>query len=198
VNLEPKRPELFLYLGSAYFRDKQYDRAAEILQEGLIIDDKSKDLHFQLGVVLEKQQRFKEAVGAFRRVIALDPKHAEAYNYVGYMYAERGENLDEAVALISKALDLEPDNGYFIDSLGCYPEALRELERAVQKAKEPDPVIFDHLGDAYVKAGRHEDALAAWERSLQLDPTSAGIKKKVDELRQRLGRLKGERSKATP
>jgi tetratricopeptide (TPR) repeat protein len=205
VNLEPKRPELFLYLGSAYFRDKQYDRAAEILQEGLIIDDKSKDLHFQLGVVLEKQQRFKEAVGAFRRVIALDPKHAEAYNYVGYMYAERGENLDEAVELITKALDLEPDNGYFIDSLGWayyqqgrYPEALRELERAVQKAKEPDPVIFDHLGDAYVKAGRNDDALAAWERSLQLDPTAAGIKKKVDELRQRLGRLKGEPSKATP
>ena len=55
VNLEPKRPELFLYLGSAYFRAKQYDRAVETLQEGLSIDDKYKDLHFQLGVVYEKQ-----------------------------------------------------------------------------------------------------------------------------------------------
>jgi tetratricopeptide (TPR) repeat protein len=138
-------------------------------------------------------------------VIAIDPKHAEAYNYVGYMYAERGENLEEAIQLITKALDLEPENGYFIDSLGWayyqqgrYPEALRELERAVQKAKEPDAVIFDHLGDAYVKTGRHEEALAAWEQSLQLDPNAAGVKKKMDELRQRLGRVKGERSKVNP
>src|SRR5206468_11893188 len=113
VNLDPKRPELFLYLGTAYFRDKQYDRAVETLQEGLTLDDKHKDLHFQLGVVYEKQSRFDDAVGAFRRVISIDPKHAEAYNYVGYMYAERGQNLEEAIQLIRKALDLEPDNGYF-------------------------------------------------------------------------------------
>ena len=75
------------------------------------------------------------------------------------MYAERGQNLAEAVDLINKALALEPDNGYFIDSLGWayyqqgkYPDALRELKRAVDKAKE-DPVIFEHLGDAYIKNG---------------------------------------------
>ena len=91
-----------------------------------------------------------------------------------------GQNLDEAIQLISKALELEPENGYFIDSLGWayyqqgrYPEALRELKRAVERAKD-DPVIFDHLGDAYAKSGLSEDALAAWERSLQLDPESTG------------------------
>ena len=68
--------------------------------------------------MFEKQQKFEDAVRQFRHVITLDPKHAEAYNYVGYMYAERGQNLDEAVTLIGKALALEPDNGYFIDSLG--------------------------------------------------------------------------------
>jgi len=119
------------------------------------------------------------------------------------MYAERGQNLDEAVSLIGKALALEPDNGYFIDSLGWayyqqgkYPDALRELKRAVEKAKE-DPVIFDHLGDAYAKNGFEEDALAAWEKSLSLDPSSDGVKQKVQEVKSRLRRAQGERSKAS-
>src|SRR2546428_3430477 len=118
------------------------------------------------------------------------------------MYGERGQNPEEAIQFISKALDLEPDNGYFIDSLGWayyqqgrYGEALRELKRAVEKAKEPDPVIYDHLGDAYAKNGLTEDALAAWEKSLQLDPTADGVKKKLEELRSRQQRVKGERSR---
>jgi Flp pilus assembly protein TadD len=142
-------------------------------------------------------------VRAFRRVIALDPKHAEAYNYVGYMFAERGQNLEEAVTLIKKALELEPENGYFIDSLGWayyqqgrYPDALRELKRAVEKAKE-DPVIYDHLGDAYAKNGFDEDALIAWEKSLALDPNAEGVAKKIQDTRSRLRRVQGERSKAS-
>ena len=127
-------------------------------------------------MVYEKQQKFDDAVREFRSVIALDPKHAEAYNYVGYMFVERGQNLDEAIDLINKALALEPENGYFLDSLGWafyqqgkFPDALRELKRAVDKAKE-DPVIFEHLGDAYLKNGFDEDAATAWEKALQLDP----------------------------
>src|SRR5262249_55917838 len=164
------------------------------------LDAKNKDLLFQLGVVYEKQTRFDEAVRTFRDVIKLDPKHAEAYNYVGYMYAERGQNLDEAVQLISKALELEPDNRYFIDSLGWayyqqgrYPDALRELKRAVEKAREPDPVIYEHLGDACAKNGLEQEAVAAWERSLQLDPAADGVKKKIEDTVARLQRRKGER-----
>ncbi len=203
MNIDPKRPELFLYLGTAYFRAKEYDRAAQTLQEGLTLDDKQKDLHFQLGVVFEKQQKFEDAVRQFRQVITLDPKHAEAYNYVGYMYAERGQNLDEAVTMIGKALALEPENGYFIDSLGWayyqqgrYAEALRELKRAAATAKE-DPVIFEHLGDALIKNGFDEDAAAAWEKALQLDPAADGVKKKLEDVRTRLRRAQGERSKAS-
>jgi tetratricopeptide (TPR) repeat protein len=135
--------------------------------------------------------------------MAIDPRHAEAYNYVGYMYVERNENLEEAIRLISRALEIEPENGYFIDSLGWayymqgrYPDALRELKRAVEKAKE-DAVIFDHLGDAYAKNGFEQDALTAWEKSLSLDPESDGVKKKVEEVkrRQRTSAGKGEPSK---
>jgi len=120
------------------------------------------------------------------------------------MYVEKGQNLDEAVQLIGKALEIEPDNGYFIDSLGWayyqqgrYPEALKELRRAVEKAREPDAVIYDHLGDACAKNGLEQDAVAAWERSLQLDPAADGVKKKLEDTTTRLQRLKGERSKTS-
>jgi tetratricopeptide (TPR) repeat protein len=118
------------------------------------------------------------------------------------MYAERGQNLDEAITLIAKAIELEPDNGYFIDSLGWayyqqgkYGDALRELKRAVERAKE-DPVILEHLGDAYVKNGLDSEAIDAWEKALRLDPTADGVKKKIDDLHGR-GRTKGDRSKAS-
>ena len=103
-----------------------------------------------------------------------------------------------------KALELEPDNGYFIDSLGWayyqqgrYPDALRELKRAVEKAKE-DPVIFEHLGDAYVKNGLDEDAARRLgEVARSSIPTADGVKKKVEDAKSRLRRVQGERSKAS-
>ena len=119
------------------------------------------------------------------------------------MYAERGQNLDEAVKMIAKAIEIEPENGYFIDSLGWayyqqgkYPEALRELKRAVEKTKE-DPVILEHLGDAYVKNGLDAEAIATWERALKIDPAADGVKKKLDDMQRRRGRVTGDRSKAS-
>ena len=171
-----------------------------MLREGLSVDDKNKDLHFQLGVVLEKQQRFDDAIKSFRRVLVIDPKHAESYNYIGYMYAEKGTNLPEAVQLIQQALALEPENGYFIDSLGWayyqqgrYPEALRELKRAVSLAKE-DPVLYEHLGDAYLKNNLTNEAIEAWEKSLKTDPdgpTAGQVRTKIKETRENQTRAKG-------
>jgi tetratricopeptide (TPR) repeat protein len=107
------------------------------------------------------------------------------------------------VNMIAKAIEIEPENGYFIDSLGWayyqqgkYPEALRELKRAVEKANE-DPVILEHLGDAYVKNGLDAEAVATWERALKLDPSADGVKKKIEETQQRRGRAAGDRTKAS-
>jgi Flp pilus assembly protein TadD len=179
INLDPKRPDLFLYLGLAYSRANQHDRAVGAYQEGLTLDDKHKDLNFQLGVVYEKQGKFDAAVSQFRRVIALDPKYAEAYNYAGYMMAERGIRLDEAEQLIKKALELEPDNGYYIDSLGWafyqqgrYEDAVRELSRAVELTRgKEDAVIYDHLGEAYPKRRRRPRSRPGRSHSSLTPPT---------------------------
>jgi Flp pilus assembly protein TadD len=112
------------------------------------------------------------------------------------MFAEKGIRLEEAETLIKKALELEPGNGYYVDSLGWayfqqgrYDDAVRELSRAIELTRgKEDAVIFDHLGDAYAKLGRDAEALRAWERSLELDPTNETIQQKVQQARQQEGR----------
>jgi len=105
------------------------------------------------------------------------------------MYAEKGIRLDEAMELLEMALALEPDNGYFVDSLGwiyyqkgMYDEALKELERAVLLA-EDDPIIYDHLGDVYLKKGSIDKAVEAWEKSLEVDPEQEKVRKKIEEVK---------------
>jgi Flp pilus assembly protein TadD len=103
----------------------------------------------------------------------LDPKNANALNYLGYTYAEMGIRLDEAEALVREALKYKPDDGYIIDSLGWvyfqrgdYETALVHLRRAAELAPE-DPVILEHVGDAYRKLGDPARALIFYRRSLE-------------------------------
>jgi Flp pilus assembly protein TadD len=97
--------------------------------------------------------------------------------------------------MIRKALSVEPDNGYFVDSLGWvfyqmgrYDEAARELERAVELTREEDPTILEHLGDAYRKAGRRDAAHRAYLKSRQLDPRNEAIQEKIEALEQNSGK----------
>ena len=128
-------------------------------------------------VALEREDRFTEAVRDFRRVLEIDPDNAEALNYLGYTWVDRGENLREAFDMIEKAVELEPDSGAITDSLGWahyklgnYTEARRYLEKAAELSPS-SATIIDHLGDVYWKLGRYREAGYQWERALDLDPT---------------------------
>jgi tetratricopeptide (TPR) repeat protein len=103
------------------------------------------------------------------------------------MWIEQNTNLDEAAHLIRRALDLEPGNGAYIDSLGWlyfkqgkYQEALTELMRAAGALEEPDAVVFDHIAEACEKLGKKAEAILYWQKSLQLDPTSKAVAAKLD------------------
>jgi Flp pilus assembly protein TadD len=126
-----------------------------------------------------------------KSVIRKNPDHAEALNYLGYTYADRNVNLDEALELIQRALELKPESGYIVDSLGWvyyqkgdYERAIKELERAVAMTPD-DPVINEHLGDGYLKLNKKAKALEAYKRALQLDPKvdqSKKLKEKIKAL----------------
>lgn len=132
---------------------------------------------FHRGICLVEMDRFKEAIGDFQTVLEINPDHADALNYLGYSWVDRGENLDEAFEMIRKALKLEPNSGAITDSLGWahyklgqYSEARIHLEDAV--ALSPDSAtIIDHLGDVYWKLGRFLEAGYQWERALDFNPT---------------------------
>jgi tetratricopeptide (TPR) repeat protein len=141
-------------------------------------------LLYGLGVASEKTGDVRGAVTALKRLLRARPRDASALNYLGYLYADRGIHLQEAVLLIGRALEIEPENGYFIDSLGWayfrlgrIEEARQELERA--SALAADAVIFDHLGDVYRRLGRNEKAREAWGRSLELDPQNDQVRAKL-------------------
>lgn len=130
-------------------------------------------LRYALGVAQDRAADRTAAIATMEALIAANPDHADALNFVGYGYAERGVELEEAERLIRRALDLQPENGFFLDSLGWvhfqkgeFARAAEELQRADALAG-PDPAILEHLGDALRAAQRPSEAAAAYGRALQ-------------------------------
>ena len=124
------------------------------------------------GAMYEREKNYDAAEKAFRNVLMSDPENAGAMNYLGYMFADRGIRLEEAQQLISKALDLEPDNGAFEDSLGWVYYRLNKLDQAADELRlavdkvGKDPTVHDHLGDVYFKQGKIREAIQQWEASM--------------------------------
>lgn len=186
----PDKPEPMLYLGSFYEEKEEFNKAEKVFKKALIIDPKNIELHFRLGVVYDKLDKKEAAIESMKTVINLDPHNANALNYVGYIYAELGINLDEAERLIKEALKYSPDDGYITDSLGwvyykkgLYKDALKLLKKAADLVPD-DPTIFEHLGDAYLKMNDKKKALMFYERSLlKREKDKADIEKKILELK---------------
>ena len=152
---------------------------------------------FQLGAVLEQDGRYVDSERAFRSVLERDSSHAATLNYLGYMLADRGERLEESVDLLLRAIEIDPRNGAYLDSLGWAYLKLDRLELAethLRQASEQmvrNSVIQDHFGDLLLKLGRHDDAIAAWEAALAGDREEidvSQIERKIQESRQHLGR----------
>jgi Tfp pilus assembly protein PilF len=121
-------------------------------------------------------------------VLAIDPDNAEALNFIGYSYADRGMNLEEAEKMIVKALKIKPDNGYLIDSLGWVHFKKNQLNSAVKYLKQalellPDDVnVIEHMGDVCVKLNKTKEAQEMYNRALKIDPKNSPIQKKLEDL----------------
>ena len=191
--------DLRLITARAYVLEKA-GRAAEAvtwLTQALVAQPRAERLRFALGVARDRAGDRAGAIHTMQSILEGSPDDAEAMNFVGYSWAEKGERLDEAEKLVRRAVDMEPDNGSFLDSLGWIlyqrgdlPGAISTLERA-EALTGPEPTILEHLGDAYRRSGREADATRAWRRALQvldegaesdLPGQQAGIEKKLRDL----------------
>ena len=208
--VEPSRP---LDLYAASLQAKAGDVAGAIAFLENLLDEAPEDAEvlYNIGVIHGEAKNVEEAIRYMRIVLGLDPDHAGALNYVGYTFAERGENLDEAEAMIARALELKPDDGYITDSLGWVyymrarpllaagnvaearlwlGRAAAELERAA-KLTGGDPVISEHLGDVHLALGQKKVALDHYEEAMRLEPRAAeqpDLQRKLEQLRDELRR----------
>ena len=181
-----------------YQRDKKFKDAEKTLLTAEKFFKNKEGYHFMLGSMYERQKDYEKAEKTFKKVIELNPKHAAALNYLGYMLADRGVRLDESLSLIQKAVDLDPNNGAYLDSLGWayfklnrVDEAETYLKKALDRVRK-DPTIHEHLGDVYYQKGQYADARAAWELSLangQDEEETRKVQKKIDDLKVKLASL---------
>lgn len=167
--------EVYLDLAQVLERCKKYPEAEQDAQKalGLAKDSSSKEsAWFMLGIIYERQKKWDLAEGEFKKALAANPTNAAVLNYYGYMLADRGLRLDEATSMIQRAVQQDPNNGAYLDSLGWayYKQnKLTEAEENLRKAVEHqmhDPTILAHLGDVYAKMGQKDRAVDLWERSL--------------------------------
>jgi tetratricopeptide (TPR) repeat protein len=182
---------LEFYTALAHSRSKDYAAsikhftAAELLAKRDEPERLTGLFFFQVGTAYERHKDFKQAENYFRQALKLAPDFAEALNYLGYMWAERGENLTEAKEMIEKAVKQEPENAAFLDSMAWVlfklnqpKEALDWQLKALKHQKEPDATLHDHLGDIYLALKEPQKARDQWEKSLAIEP-SEEIQKKL-------------------
>jgi tetratricopeptide (TPR) repeat protein len=183
-----REPRVLLLLGSLLVQGDSLESAIPLLEEAASADTTDPRVFYELGVAYEQLDRISESAAAFRRCLNLDPENASAYNYLGYMLADRGVELEEALRLITTALSFDPDNGYFVDSLGWVyyrlgrlTDARRELERAVQLAGD-DPVVREHLGQVYLDVGMRDEARGQLRKALDLGSESEEVLRALEAL----------------
>lgn len=182
---------VYVALAQMYIRLHQWKDAEDALNSADKLSTKPEEKQFVLflrGSAYERQKKFDLAEESFRKILATDPANAMVLNYLGYMMADRGSHLEEALGYIKKAVDQEPQNGAYLDSLGWVYFKMNNMESAeenLRKASERipnDPTVHEHLGDLYHKTGRLKIAAAQWERALDEWNHSAPADVDNDEL----------------
>ena len=207
----PGAPEIVYYLAIAQREAKQTQQAVATFEEALHEAQADQDneivnakFYFNYGATAEQAGLYEKAADLLRKSIALDPANAaEAYNYLGYMWADHNMQLDEAEEMIKRALEIEPNNGSYLDSLGWakfrkgkFDQALADLLRAAKSMGREDPVVFEHIGDAYLKLDRVPEALEAWQKALALDPKNKELAEKIESTKATI--TKGSPAKTNP
>ena len=178
---DPKDIRSYLAYGSVLSQDKDYVEMALTYETAISVIGPAPtrndwNLFFQAGIANERLKHWPKAEAHFKRALELFPDQPQVMNYLGYSWIDMNINLEEGMDLIRAAVDLRPNDGYIVDSLGWahfrlgqYDDAVRELERAVE-LKPADPTINDHLGDAYWRVGRELEATFQWKRALSNEP----------------------------
>jgi tetratricopeptide (TPR) repeat protein len=212
LNGKPEDREIYITLAQMNTRLKRWSDAEEALNKAESLSTTAEDkeyVYFLRGSTYEREKKYDEAEAEFKKVLSIHPQSAVVLNYLGYMNADRGVRLDESLNYIKQAVNLDPANGAYLDSLGWayfrlgkYDLAEENLTRASSHMGK-DPTVQEHLGDLYQKTGRLKLAAAHWERAIEewsktvapeVDSESlAKVQQKLDAAKVRIAKEESEK-----
>ncbi len=193
IERDPKNYDAIVTLGNIYRNNEDYANAARVYDMAIALINEPVQGHWRVyyydGIAHERLKQWDVAEKAFRRALELAPDEPMVLNYLGYSMIEKKINLTEAMEMVKKAVELRPNDGYIIDSLGWayyqlgdYEEAVTHIERAVELLPA-DPIIAEHLGDAYWKVGRRLEAKFQWQHARDNKPEPEDLKRIEDKLK---------------
>jgi tetratricopeptide (TPR) repeat protein len=189
----PKNYDALVTLGNLYRVNEAHAKAVDAYTQALALLPKLEKEHWRIlyyrGIAYEAQKQWDKAEPDFRQALTLQPEEPLVLNYLGYAMIDRRQNLNEALGMVKKAVELKPNDGYIVDSLGWayyqlgdYEEALTHIERAVDLIPS-DPIIGEHLGDVYWKVGRTLEAKFQWQHAKDNKPEAKDLKRIEDKLK---------------
>ncbi len=192
VNEHPNDEDALSALGNLQRAHDHYAEAAATYTKAIAISTKPEKANWALyyfrGIAYEREKNWPPAEADFKHALELFPDQPLVLNYLAYSWVDKGLNLDVALPMLQRAVELRPTDGYIVDSLGWadyklghYEEAVKELERAID-LKPGDPVINDHLGDAYWRVGRKLEAHFQWNHARDLGAEPEDMPRILDKI----------------
>jgi tetratricopeptide (TPR) repeat protein len=196
ITQNPDDLETIMALGNVLRGHKKFAECANVYSKGASAIQKPEKSNWVVfyfrGICYERSKQWAKAEADLTKALELFPDQPHVLNYLGYSWIDQGIKLDEGMAMIKKAVQQRPDDGYIVDSLGWayyrvgnYEEATKQLERAIE-LKPEDPTINDHLGDAYWRVGRVLEARFQWAHARDLKPDAEDLPKIEEKLKEGL------------
>ncbi len=188
----PQHKKFYLLLSDLYVMERRFGDAERVIKGAIDKLGEDEELLFQLGSIYYKEGEMDKAIGVMESILKKDPNHASALNFVGYTLVDMNKDLARGYKLIARALKLEPNNGYFLDSMAWYYYRIGDFKRAWQYIKkavereEKDPTIWEHYGDIARDMGLLKEARKGYLRCLKLHPEAAErhrVEKKLHHLK---------------
>jgi tetratricopeptide (TPR) repeat protein len=197
IHEEGRTPDLYILLAGIYQFIGRDEQCRNTFLRALKIYPDDEQVLYEYGLFLDYIDEQEPALNVMEQIIAMNAEHAGALNYICYTWADKKENLSEALRYISQAAKLKPNNGYIRDSLGWvyyqqgeYEKARKTLEMAVEMAPD-DPAILDHLAEVYLALELPEKAKQTWRKALDMyqeykEEKEPGRKSREEQARQRI------------
>ncbi len=188
VEIVPDNPRIlndYTFLGNLLFQEQKFDQAVKFLLVALENDPENAVIMGVLGAAYDELDEKEKSAGYYEKALKIQPDNSVILNNYGYSLSVRGERLDDALEMVNKALETDPENGAFLDTIGWVYYKLGDYDKALEYIKKSAAIrggsaeVLEHLGDVYEKLGQMDLAIENWKKAMELDPDRESLTTKL-------------------